>query len=77
MNTEKYRRIRQLILDSTAIYRDGVSFDTKNAPEKGYSKEEIAIANHLFANCGFFTTDFISKIKFINDDPDNKSRIYL
>ena len=77
MDEAKFRRLRQLILDSTTIHDDGISFDTDIALEKGYSEEEIAIADNLLLNCSFFTRDFLDKIMYLRGDYQFKPQIYF
>ena len=77
MDKAKYRRLRQIILDSTTIHDDGISFDTDIALKKGYFQDEIAIADELLTNCSFFTADFLDKIRYLRCDSEYKPRIYF
>ena len=77
MDEAKFRRIRQIILDSTIFISCGISFDTEIALEKGHSKEEITDAEYLLTKGSFFTKDFLKEIKQITTDKEDKFDIFF
>jgi len=77
MNEAKFRRLRQIILDSTTFISGGISFDTFKAPEKGYPEEEIANADYLLVDCSFFTKDFVKEIRLITTNTEDKFVVYF
>ena len=76
MEDTKFWRLRQLILDSTTFLDNGIHYNSNTALEKGYSEEEIAIADEIFANWSRFTTKFLDKVKDVYGDPAKNSAIY-
>ena len=77
MEEAKYWRLRQIILDSTRFVSCGVSFDTDNALEKGYSEEEITEADYLLTECSFYTRDFLKEIRLITTNTEDKFVVYF
>jgi hypothetical protein len=76
MDDTKFWRIRQLILDCTTYPDNGILYESNSASEKGYSGEEIAIADEIFTNWSCFTTKFLDKVKYVNGDSAEKSAVY-
>jgi len=77
MDNTKFWRIRQLILDSTTYLDNGIYYNSNFALEKGYSEEEIAIADEIFTNWSSFTTKFLDKVKYVYGDSAKNSAIYF
>ena len=77
MDEAKFRRLRQIILDSTTFISGGIRFDTFKALEKGYSEEEITEADYLLAECSFFTKDFVKEIRLITTNTEDKFVVYF
>lgn len=76
MDDTKFWRIRQLILDCTTYPDNGILYESNSASEKGYTEEEIAIADEIFTNWSCFTTKFLDKVEYVYGDSANKSAIY-
>ena len=77
MDEAKFRRLRQIILDSTRFVSCGISFDTDEALKKGYTEEEITDAEYLLTKSSFFTKDFLEEIRQVTSDSDNKFDIFF
>ncbi len=76
MDESKFKRLRQIILDSTEFISGGISFDTFKALENGYSEEDIAQADRLLTDCSFYTREFWKEIRLITETGDNP-KIYF
>lgn len=77
MDEAKFRRLRQIILDSTRFISGGISFDTEKALEKGYAAEEITDAEYLLTKSSYFVMDFRNEIRQITADADDKFSIFF
>ena len=77
MDEAKFRRLRQIILDSTRFVSCGISFDTMEAHKKGYTEEEITDVEYLLTKSSFFTKDFLEEIRQVTSDSDNKFDIFF
>lgn len=77
MDEAKFRRIRQIILDSTRFVSSGISFDTEKVLEKGYAVEEITDAEYLLTKSSYFVMDFRNEIRQITADADDKFDIFF
>lgn len=77
MDEAKFRRLRQIILDSTRFVSCGVSFDTEKARENGHAEAEITDAEYLLTESSFFTQEFMNEIKQIANDKEDKFDIFF
>ena len=77
MDEAKFRRLRQIILDSTTFISGGISFDTFKALKKGYSEEEITDAEYLLTKGSFYTRDFLKEIRLITTNTEDYFAVYF
>lgn len=77
MDEAKFRRLRQIILDSTRFVSCGVSFDSEKALERGHAEDEITDAEYLLTKSSFFTQDFLNEIRLITTHEADKFDIFF
>jgi len=62
--------LRQIIIDSAVIFDDHLEFNTSNAIIKGHADTDVAVADELLSNDGYFTNEFMDDVKLMFSDSD-------